>query len=193
MITEKRELKDVLISKIVPYSKNPRKNWNAIKSVANSLKEFGLVKNSVVVDEDMVLITGHTTIEAMKQLKWLESPAVTQVFGLTQSQKRAYRMADNKLGEAAKWDNLLLVDEFTSLEQEGYDLMHTGFNESEIEKLLGETSNREYSIDDFVFDGPEKPCWFVILADQETQQELEEELIELSKKYKFKMESPDAA
>ena len=67
-VTEKRELKDVPLDNLIPYERNPRKNDKAIKKVAASLEQFGLVKNSVVVDEDMVLITGHTTTKAMRSL-----------------------------------------------------------------------------------------------------------------------------
>jgi hypothetical protein len=63
MITEKRELKNVPLADLIPYARNPRKNDPAVQRVAASLKEYGLVKNSIVVDEDMVLITGHTTTE----------------------------------------------------------------------------------------------------------------------------------
>ena len=66
MITAKKELINVPISDLTPYERNPRKNDKAVKKVAASLEQFGLVKNSVVVDEDMVLITGHTTLKAMR-------------------------------------------------------------------------------------------------------------------------------
>ena len=103
-VTEKRELKDVPLDNLIPYERNPRKNDKAIKKVAASLEQFGLVKNSVVVDEDMVLITGHTTTKAMRSLKWPTCPEVTQVFGLTEEEKKAYRIADNRLSEEAEWD-----------------------------------------------------------------------------------------
>ena len=80
MITEKRELKNVPIADLIPYVRNPRKNDPAVQRIAASLKEYGLVKNSIVVDEDMVLITGHTTTKAMQALKWVTAPEVTQVW-----------------------------------------------------------------------------------------------------------------
>ena len=115
MITAKKELRDVPISDLTPYERNPRKNDEAVKKVAASLEQFGLVKNSVVVDEDMVLITGHTTLKAMQSLGWKICPAVTQVFGLSEEEKVAYRIADNKLGELAEWDLDLLALEFEDL------------------------------------------------------------------------------
>lgn len=114
-LTKKIELKDVPIDDLIPYARNPRKNDPAVKRVAASLKEYGLVKNSIVVDEEMVLITGHTTMKAMQSLRWKTAPEVTQVFGLTDAQKKAYRIADNRLGEMAEWDADLLKVEITIL------------------------------------------------------------------------------
>lgn len=137
MITEKRELKNVPIADLIPYARNPRKNDPAVQRIAASLKEYGLVKNSIVVDEEMVLITGHTTMKAMQALKWTHSPEVTQVFGLTEAQKKAYRLADNRLGEEAKWDTELLALEIEDLKAMDYDLDLTGFENIELEKLAG--------------------------------------------------------
>lgn len=128
MITAKKEHIDVPISNLIPYERNPRKNDKAVKKVAASLEQFGLVKNSVVVDEDMVLITGHTTLKAMQSLGWKTCPAVTQVFGLTEEEKVAYRIADNKLGELAEWDLDLLAGELASLDEVGFDAELTGFD-----------------------------------------------------------------
>ena len=136
MITAKKELIDVPISDLTPYERNPRKNDKAVKKVAASLKQFGLVKNSVVVDEDMVLITGHTTLKAMQALKWATAPEVTQVFGLTEEEKKAYRIADNKLGELAEWDLDLLAGELASLDEVGFDVELTGFDTDALAELV---------------------------------------------------------
>ena len=135
MITKKLDLKDVPITELIPYARNPRRNDSAIQTVAASLKEFGLVKNSIVVDEEFVLIAGHTTLKAMQALGWEKAPEVTQVFGLSSTKKKAYRIADNRIGEAAKWDYELLNFEFEELDQVGYDLDLTGFDESAREYL----------------------------------------------------------
>ena len=147
MITEKRELKNVPLADLVPYARNPRKNDPAVQRVAASLKEYGLVKNSIVVDEDMVLITGHTTLKAMQALKWATAPEVTQVFGLTEAQKKAYRIADNKLGELAAWDEELLALEFEDLNVLDFDLDLTGFDDKELGKILD--AGKEASEDDY--------------------------------------------
>jgi DNA modification methylase len=147
MITEKRELKNVPIADLIPYARNPRKNDPAVQRVAASLKEYGLVKNSIVVDEEMVLITGHTTMKAMQALGWTEAPEVTQVFGLTEAQKKAYRIADNKLGELATWDEELLALEFEDLKGLDFDLDLTGFDDKELGKILD--AGKEASEDDY--------------------------------------------
>ena len=134
-VTRKVEHRDVPISDLIPYERNPRKNDKAVKKVAASLEQFGLVKNSVVVDEDMVLITGHTTLKAMQSLGWKTCPAVTQVFGLTEEEKRAYRIADNKLGELAEWDLELLAGELASLDEVGFDAELTGFDTDALAEL----------------------------------------------------------
>jgi site-specific DNA-methyltransferase (adenine-specific) len=147
MITEKRELKNVPLTDLIPYARNPRKNDPAVQRVAASLKEYGLVKNSIVVDEDMVLITGHTTTKAMQALKWATAPEVTQVFGLTEAQKKAYRIADNKLGELAAWDDELLALELDDLKVLDFDLDQTGFDDKELGKILD--AGKEASEDDY--------------------------------------------
>ena len=148
MITGKNELTDVPIGDLIPYERNPRKNDDAVPKIAASLERFGLVKNSVVVDENMVLITGHTTTKAMRSLGWTTCPAVTQVFGLTEEEKVAYRIADNKLGELAEWDLDLLAGELASLDEVGFDAELTGFDTDALaEMCLPE--KREVAEDDY--------------------------------------------
>jgi len=142
------EHRDVPISDLIPYERNPRKNDKAVKKVAASLEQFGLVKNSVVVDEDMVLITGHTTLKAMQSLGWTACPAVTQVYGLTEEEKRAYRIADNKLGELAEWDLDLLAGELASLDEVGFDAELTGFDTDALAELYP-PEKPEVTEDDF--------------------------------------------
>ena len=155
MITAKKELIDVPISDLTPYERNPRKNDEAVKKVAVSLEQFGLVKNSVVVDEDMVLITGHTTLKAMQSLGWKTCPAVTQVYGLTEEEKRAYRIADNKLGELAEWDLELLALEFEDLMDMEFDLSLTGFSDTEIDFRFPEIPDSEPEYDESIADDVE--------------------------------------
>ncbi len=131
-VEEKRELRGVPLDDLKPYPRNPRKNDDAVKKVASSLKQFGFVKNSVVVDENLEVITGHTTIKAMRSLGWSTCPVVTQVFGLTEGEKKAYRIADNRLGEEAAWDLDLLGEELANLEDMGFEAEVMGFDDGEV-------------------------------------------------------------
>lgn len=107
------EIKEVKISDIRPYEKNPRKNDDAVQSVANSIKEFGW-KQPIVVDKDGVIIAGHTRYKAAKRLK-LSTVPVVYADDLTEEQVKAYRLADNKTGEASTWDLDLLRDELDGI------------------------------------------------------------------------------
>ena len=115
------------IGDITPYEKNPRKNDSAVDAVADSIREFGW-QQPIVIDKDGVIIAGHTRYKAAKKLKCKEVPVVIAE-NLTDEQARAYRLADNKTGELARWD-------FTSLEEElaGFskiDMSEFGFSQGE--------------------------------------------------------------
>ena len=96
------------ISKVKPYAKNPRKNDGAVEATANSIKEFGW-QQPIVVDNDGVIIVGHTRLKAAKKLKLKQVP-VTIAENLTDEQVKAYRLADNKTGELAVWDKTLQAE-----------------------------------------------------------------------------------
>lgn len=108
------------IDKVVPYENNPKINGLAIEPVANSIKQFGW-RQSIVVDENFVIIVGHTRLLAAKQLGLKEVP-VSIADDLTDEQARAYRLIDNKVGEIAKWDEELLTIELNDLEDSDIDL-----------------------------------------------------------------------
>lgn len=122
------------IGQIKPYPKNPRNNAEAIDKVAASLKEFGW-RQPIVVDEHMVVIAGHTRLEAAKALG-MEKVPVHVALGLTKAQIRAYRLADNKTGEIAEWDDELLSAELAALDRDEYNLELTGFDAGELGALL---------------------------------------------------------
>ncbi len=143
----KKELKQVLISDLIPYKTNPRKNDDAVAGVAASLQEFGYIKNSIIIDENNVLLAGHTTLKAMLSLGWDKAPEVTQVFGLSEIKKKAYRIADNKLGEKAEWDAQLLINELESIKIEGLDINITGFNEKELVTFMADLNKGKDPLD----------------------------------------------
>lgn len=130
MIT-RSSLRDVPLKDLIPYARNPRRNDPAVAAIARSLEEFGYVKVSVLVDENMVMLAGHTTLKAIKSLKWTTVPEVTKIDGLSDAQKMAYRLADNKLGELAEWDDATLLDELHELTIMDFDIEIAGFDPSE--------------------------------------------------------------
>ena len=135
---------NIKVEDIKPYEQNPRINDHAVEKVANSIKEFG-IKQPLVVDENNVLIVGHTRLKAMQQLGIKEAPCIV-ASDLTPEKAKAYRLADNKTNELAEWDDELLKIELEDIE--GF----TGFDEIELEGLFG-----EIDIDSFFEESEEKP------------------------------------
>lgn len=101
------------ISKLTPYENNPRKNEAAVEYVANSIKEFGF-KVPVVIDQNGVIIAGHTRVKAA-ELLGLETVPCIIADDLTEEQVRAFRLADNKTAELAEWDFDLLDIELSDI------------------------------------------------------------------------------
>ena len=89
------KIENVSIAKVIPYIRNPRKNENAVEKVASSIKEFGF-RQPIVVDEESVIIAGHTRYESAKRLG-METVPVHVAKGLTPQQVKAYRIADNRV------------------------------------------------------------------------------------------------
>ena len=101
------------IDSIKPYEKNPRKNDDAVKYVAESIKQFGF-KVPIVIDSDGIIVAGHTRYKAAKKLKLQEVPCIV-ADDLTEEQVKAFRLADNKVAEAAEWDFDLLSEELDDI------------------------------------------------------------------------------
>jgi len=126
---------DMPVETLVPYARNPRNNTAAIDAVKASIAEFGF-RQPIVVDEKMVVIVGHTRLEAAKALG-LKTVPVHVAEGLTPAQAKAYRLMDNRSHENAQWDDELLRLEFGDLKLDGFDLELTGFDGEQLNKLLG--------------------------------------------------------
>ena len=126
---------DMPVESLVPYARNPRNNAAAIDAVKASIAEFGF-RQPIVVDEKMVVIVGHTRLEAAKQLG-LKTVPVHVAEGLTPAQAKAYRIMDNRSHENAEWDDEMLRLEFGDLKLDDFDLALTGFVSEELDKLLG--------------------------------------------------------
>lgn len=123
------EVKEVSINEIKPYEKNPRKNKNAVSVVAKSIQEFGW-RAPIVVDKDMVIICGHTRLQAAQKLK-LKTVPIHIADNLTPEQVQAYRIADNKTGEISEWDMDLLTAELAELQQLEIKMEDFGFCEAD--------------------------------------------------------------
>lgn len=113
------------VDELRAYDKNPRRNDDAVEYVANSIREFGF-KVPVVIDEDNTIVCGHTRVKAAVKLGMGEVPCIV-ADDLTPAQIKAFRLADNKVGELALWDWDLLSDEMEELDELGIDMSDFGF------------------------------------------------------------------
>jgi DNA modification methylase len=121
------------LKRIKPYAGNPRKrSKHAVEKVASSIREFGW-RQPIVVDEAGVILVGHTRRDAAESLGMKSAP-VHVATGLSEQQKRAYRIADNRTNEETEWDEDLLSFELKGLD--GFDLSLTGFDEREWNAFL---------------------------------------------------------
>lgn len=120
----------------MPYAKNARlHNDEQVEKLADSLQEFGFT-NPVLIDENNVIIAGHGRILAANKLGLKEVP-VRKLLHLTENQKKAYRLADNRLAEiGGGWDQILLSGEVVELKEENYDLGVLGFDATYLNSLL---------------------------------------------------------
>ena len=135
------------LEEIIPYEKNPRFNDDAVPAVARSIKEFGF-KVPIIVDANNVIVAGHTRYKAAKKLK-LETVPVIVADDLTEEQIKAFRLADNKVGEIATWDDGLLAGELEDILN--IDMSDFGFD------IGGITDTDEPEEDDYDEPLPEDP------------------------------------
>jgi hypothetical protein len=123
------------VAAITPYARNSRTHSDEqVAQVAASIKEFGWT-NPILIDEDNSIIAGHGRLAAAQRLGSEQVPTIT-LAGLTDAQKRAYVIADNKLALNAGWDEEMLRVELSDLLGEDYDVALTGFDQSELDALL---------------------------------------------------------
>lgn len=107
-------LETVKTAEIKPYENNPRFNDNAVDAVAESIRQCTYIQ-PIIVDEDYVVLAGHTRLKALNRLGVLECQVLV-CEGLTEEQKRKFRYLDNKTGEAAVWDIAKLEEEIEDLD-----------------------------------------------------------------------------
>lgn len=129
------EIVKLKLEDIIPYERNPRKNDNAVDDVAESIRQTGY-RAKIIVDENNVIIAGHTRWKALQKLGWKEAE-VQRELDMTEAQKRKYRLLDNKVAEKASWDYELLDWEMEDLDFEGYDFGFDTYDDifSDVEDL----------------------------------------------------------
>lgn len=148
-----RRYEDVEIEKLKPYKNNARTHSDEqIEKIAKSMKEFGFI-NPVLVDGDLNVIAGHGRILGAKKLGMKEVPCLF-IENLTEEQKRAYIIADNRLAEDAGWDKELLKIELEDLKNMNFDITLTGFELEDFDFSMDETEVIEDEFDETV---PEEP------------------------------------
>jgi DNA modification methylase len=149
-------IKTVSVADLIPYARNSRTHSEEqITQIAASIKEFGFL-NPVIIDGENGIIAGHGRVMAAKKLGMTEVPAV-EASHLTDAQRRAYIIADNKLALNAGWDDEMLRVEFAELTDLGFDLDLTGFSLDEIDALHIEEIPPGLTDEDAVPDVPETP------------------------------------
>ena len=117
----------VAVEKLIPYVNNAKKHTDyQITKIASSIREFGFV-NPILIDKDFNIIAGHGRVMAAKKLGLSDVPCV-YIEGLSEAQRKAYILADNRLGELADWDMDLVKLELENLELDDFDVDLTGFD-----------------------------------------------------------------
>jgi len=141
------------VQKLVPYARNSRTHSpQQIDKIAASIREFGFL-NPIIVDGKNGIIAGHGRVMAAQKLGLADVPVI-EAAHLTEAQKRAYVIADNRLALDAGWDNEMLKVELQDLDAQGFDLSLTGFELGELTSLFDEpvapdSSTKEIDPDDY--------------------------------------------
>lgn len=145
------EMQLVPLEKLVPYVNNARTHSaEQITKLRSSLREFGFI-NPVIIDRDYGIIAGHGRVMAAKEENITEVPCVFVDY-LTEAQKKAYILADNRFAQDAGWDEELLRIEIESLQGADFDVSLTGFEEQEIADLFAGDEDKDVKDDDFNVD-----------------------------------------
>ena len=133
---------DVKLRDIIPYENNPRRNEKAVDAVVNSIKQFGF-RNPIIVDENMVIISGHTRRLAALKLS-METVPVIIAKDLTEEQVRAFRLADNRVASFSSWDEEKLKQEIGEINN--IDLSDFGFKKDKIDDIFREKEDKKVHI-----------------------------------------------
>ena len=163
-MTTTTEMQLVDINKLIPYVNNARTHSpEQITKIRSSLREFGFV-NPVIIDKDFNVLAGHGRLAAAKAEGITEVPCVFAEH-LTEAQKKAYIIADNRMSEDAGWDDELLKVEMEALQDMGFDLSMTGFDTDELDELFKNEDDSEVKDDDFDLTAALEKASFVEFGD----------------------------
>lgn len=136
------------IEELIPYARNARTHSpEQITQIAASIREFGFLA-PIVISEDNTILCGHGRFYAAQKLGLKKIPCIKESH-LTEAQRRAYIIADNKLSLNAGWDDDLLAVEIADLQGEGFDLSLTGFSDDEIADLFANEENSKAKDDEY--------------------------------------------
>jgi DNA modification methylase len=150
------QIKTVTVDKLIPYVRNSRTHSDAqIAQIAASIKEFGWT-NPILVDAENGIIAGHGRLMAARKLGYKDVPVI-ELKDMTETQKRAYVIADNQLALNAGWDFSLLSLEVADLKDNDFDLDLLGFDPKELEKLLEPEEIEGLTDEDAVPEVPVEP------------------------------------
>ena len=150
------EIKQVAVEKLIPYVRNSRTHSDAqVAQIAASIKEFGWT-NPILVDGTNGIIAGHGRLLAARKLNQTEVPVI-ELAHMTESQKKAYVIADNQLAMNAGWDTSMLTLELSDLKEAGFSLDILGFDPKELDNLLEPEQVDGLTDEDAVPDVPEEP------------------------------------
>lgn len=145
------ELKLINIDELIPYANNARTHSkNQINKLRSSLREFGFI-NPILIDKDYNILAGHGRVMAAREEGIKEVPCVL-VEHLTEAQKKAYILADNRLAMDAGWDDEMLALELENLKELDFDMDLTGFDAAEIDELFSNIHDKDVQDDDFDVD-----------------------------------------
>jgi len=150
------EIKEVEVSALIPYAKNSRTHDDAqVAQIAASIKEFGWT-NPILVDGDKGVIAGHGRLLAARKLGMAKVPTI-ELKDMTEAQKKAYVIADNKLALNAGWNTNFLSLELQELKDQDFDLTLLGFDDKELDALLAPEVTEGLTDEDSVPDTPIEP------------------------------------
>src|SRR6188768_236433 len=134
------------LDRLIPQARNARTHSDAqVAQIAGSIAEFGFV-NPVLVGDDGVIVAGHGRVLAARKLGLADAPVIV-LSHLTQTQRRALMIADNRIAENAGWDDEMLAAELAALRDEDVDLGLLGFDEDDLDRLLAEDAGEADAAD----------------------------------------------